>query len=194
MSKTFDILDAAIPDAFETWQGFPDAVRFPAYRREFLVDPKNWALYLPENWVFELEWKEFVYSDVENSAALNKIMKQLDPGIYIFYVRPGRRLHHFPSFPMYVGISNRRDSGRPLRERIADYLPNRMRSRSKRDNIDLMLQLYYKSIVVAYAYTKKPSVELETAEKKIHGYIHPPFAIESFPTEIKRQQKAFGKR
>ncbi len=194
MSKTLDILDASIPDAFEMWQGYPDMVRFTPYRREFTVDPKNWERFVPEDWVMSLDWKEFQYAAINDRAALHAEMNSTEPGIYIFYTQAPNLLNGFPRFPLYVGIAGRRESGRALRDRLEDYLLYKTESRSKRDNIDAMLRLYYRSVWVAYAYTSRSSSELEEAERRIHGYINPCYAIEAHPVEIKRQQRAFGTR
>ena len=194
MSKTLDILDASIPDAFEMWQGYSDTVRFTAYRRDFTVDPKNWDRFTPEDWVMGLDWKEFQYASINDKATLHGEMTSSEPGIYIFYTQAPKLLNGFPRFPLYVGIAGRRDSQRPLRDRIEDYLLHKIERREKRDNIDAMLRLYYRFVWVAYAYTTRPSSELEEAERQIHGYINPCYAIEAHPVEIKRQQRAFGIR
>ncbi|MCX6880195.1 MAG: hypothetical protein NTW21_41285 [Verrucomicrobia bacterium] len=194
MTDTLDILDASIPAAYEMWQNYPDTVRFTAYRREFTVDPKNWSRFTPADWVFDLKWREFQYATVNDKDALHAEMTSADTGVYIFHTKAPRQLYGFPSFPLYVGISGRRESGRPLRDRIEDYLLYRIERKTKRDNIDAMLRLYFRFVWVAYAYTAKPSIDLEEAEKRIHGYINPCYAVEAHPVEIKRQQRAFGTR
>lgn len=189
---TLDILDASIPDEFNKWQGYSDEVRFKHYQETMRTDPTHWKRHCPDDWAFDLPWAEFRYADVKDGANLKQIITSKLPGIYIFYVRPERALYHFPQFALYVGISNERDSKRPLRNRLTDYLPASIAKKKRREHIDRMLKLYYGVLWVAYAVTDRPSNELETLEKKLHGFIYPRYDRRDFPVDIKTQQKRFG--
>ena len=118
---TFDLIDAPLGDAYGHYQGLEDEVRFMTYRREFSVDPSNWEQNLPPEWVFGLNWKEYRYSEIQQRNDLNEVIPEDDPGIYIFYTRPNQLVYKFPQFAFYIGISNERNSQRPLRERLKDY-------------------------------------------------------------------------
>ena len=189
---TFDLFDASLGDSFTYWQGLPDDVRFSSYRRVFSVDPINWSRHLPPNWALRLDWHEYRYSKVQERSDLRHLIHSTLPGIYIFYVRPERLIGRFPQFALYVGISNERDSQRPLRERLGDYLPERLSAIKKRKNIHQMLQLYYRHVWVSYAVTPATSADLEALEDQLHGYIHPCFGRRDFPVEVKTQQQAWG--
>lgn len=189
---TFDILDAAIPDEYSEWLGRSDELRFMPYRRTFLTDPVYWTRHRPDDWVFQLQWREFRYQEASSPQYLDQLIQSDDPGIYIFYVRPDVFLYHFPRFAFYIGISNEHGSNRPLRERLKDYLPSRVKSKKKRDNIDQMLQMYYGVLWIAYALASHPSTELMEMESKLHGFIFPCYARRDYPSDIKTQQKRFG--
>ncbi len=189
---TFDLLDAAIPEEYSEWLGRSDELRFLPYRRTFLTDPVYWTRHKPEDWVFQLEWREFRYQDANSPQDVDQLIQSDEPGLYIFYVRPDTFLYHFPRFAFYIGISNERGSNRPLRERLKDYLPSRVKSKKKRDNIDQMLQMYYGVLWVAYAIASHPSQELMEVETKLHGFIYPCYARRDYPADIKTQQKRFG--
>ncbi len=189
---TFDLFDAPLGDAFDSYQGLPDAQRFANYRQEFSVDPQHWARHCPPSWAFGLRWQEFRYADVRNGGELDRLIGKDHPGVYVFYARPERLVHRFPQFAFYVGISNEGGSMRPLRERLKDYLPTALAKIRKRHNIHRMLQLYYGCLWVAFALTDDHATDLETLEESLHGYVHPCFARRDFPIEVKAQQKAFG--
>ncbi len=189
---TFDPFDAPLGDAYEHYQGLHDQDRFLLYRREFLADPQNWTRHEPPQWVFALNWREYRYADVQQPGALNQIIPEEEPGIYVFYTRPNRLVHRFPQFAFYVGISNERNSQRPLRERLKEYVPSAVRTVKKRKNVHRMLQLYYGQIWVAFALSSVSSGELEQVEEKLHGFVHPCFGRRDFPPDVKGQQQAFG--
>lgn len=189
---TFDPFDAELGDAYNYHQNLPDGVRFPLYRQEFSADPSHWKRHVPPVWVSRLRWQEYRYSEVHSRRDLDKIIPVSRPGIYIFYARPDSLVHYFPQFAFYLGISNERDSNRPLRERLLDYLPASLSAIRKRQNIHRMLQLYYKQVWVAFALSNRASRDLKNAEEKLHGFIHPCCARRDFPADVKGQQKAFG--
>ena len=193
-TATFDMLDASIPESFEQWLAFPDEVRWPHYIQKAHTDPKNWERHAPPEWAYSLTWGEFRYADIRDVSNLRTVLNSDSPGLYIFYARPPGLIHHFPQFPLYVGISNESGSGRSLHQRLSDYLPSRISTIIKRGNIDRMLRLYYGVIWVAYAFSDRSSSELEAFEEKLHGFIHPPYDIRDFPVDIKIQQKRFGER
>jgi len=189
---TFDLIDAPLWDAYGQHQGLPDSARFKIYRREFCVDPQNWVRHVPPQWVFELNWRNYHYPDVQQRDELNDIIPESDPGIYIFYTCADHLILGLPKFALYVGISNERNSERPLRDRLKEYVPTALNKIKKRKNIHLMLQLYYQQIWVAFALAPFPSEELERAEELLHGFLYPCFGRRDFPVDIKRQQQAFG--
>jgi hypothetical protein len=187
---TFDLFDATLGDAYGYFQGLQPEARFTCYRREFSVDPQSWDQYAPPDWVHDLDWREYRYADIQLREDLNRVIPEDDPGIYIFYARANRLIYHFPQFAFYVGISNERNSQRPLRERLKDYLPTALNAIRKRNNVHRML--YYGQIWVAFALSTAPSAELEVVEERLHGFIHPCFGRRDFPPDIKQQQQAFG--
>ena len=195
MSKraTVDIIDASIPlpDEFDRWRKYPDAVRFKAYMRSFSTDPVLWHRHTPDEWAFDLTWNEYRYAEVISPAQVDTTIGSDDPGLYMFYVRPERTLCSFPRFPFYVGISNERNSNRSLRDRLKDYLPTHITQRLKRDNIDQMLQMYYGVLWVAYALAPRPGAELAELEKKLHGFVYPCYNRRDFPGDILTQRRRF---
>lgn len=191
-TDTLDILDASIPHVFSEWQAHNDEVRFAHYQETVRTDPTFWVRHRPAEWAFALPWAEFRYADVKDGKALKQVIKSDLPGIYIFYVRPETILHRFPQFALYVGISNERNSKRPLRNRLNDYLPASVAKKKRREHIDRMLKLYYGVLWVAYAVTDRPSIDLETLEMNLHGFLYPRYARRDFPIDIKTQQKRFG--
>lgn len=190
---TFDLFDATLGDAYNYWQALPDDVRFTSYRREFLIDPQHWTQHKPADWVFALKWREYRYADIQKAEDLQRVIPEDSPGIYVFYTRPAQLVYQFPQFAFYVGISNEKNSRRPVRERLKDYVPAAISKIRKRENIHRMLQLYYGHIWVAFALSLARSKDLRKAEEHLHGYVHPCFARRDFPAKIKTQQKAFGK-
>lgn len=189
---TFEPIDAAIPDDFDRWQDYPDDVRFKPYLRTFLTDPVYWKRHVPSNLTFAFTWQEYKYSEVTTPAAIDAQLSSEAPGIYMFYARPDNVINGFPRFTFYIGISNEHDSERPLKHRLKDYLPETIRAKKKRDNIDQMLQLYYGVLWVAYAFVDWPSSQLSELEMKLHGFIFPCYARRDYPADIKTQIKRFG--
>lgn len=189
---TLDLFDAPLGDAYDFYQALPNDARFKTYRQEFSVDPQNWTQHEPPQWVFDLSWREYRYADVQQPGALNQIIPEEEPGIYVFYARPDRLVYRFPQFAFYVGISNERNSQRSLRERLKEYVPSAVKTIKKRKNVHRMLQLYYGQIWVAFALSSVPSGQLEQVEEKLHGFVHPCFSRRDFPPDVKGQQQAFG--
>lgn len=189
---TIDLLDAPLSDAYGQYQELADELRFELYRQKFLIDPKSWMMHEPPDWVFNLDWQEYRYADVQNRQDLDTIIPEENSGIYIFFTRAHRLIYQFPQFAFYIGISNEHNSLRPLRDRLNDYLPSALSKIKKRANVHRMLRLYYEHIWVAFALSSTPSAELEEIEKQLHGFIYPCFNRRDFPTEIKRQHQAFG--
>lgn len=189
---TFDLLDAPLSDAYGHYQDLNDEDRFNHYRQTFLIDPKNWTRHIPPEWVFELHWQEYRYAEIQRREDLNRIITGDTPGIYIFYTRANSLVYRFPQFAFYIGISNERESHRPLRDRLSEYLPTSLNSIKKRKNVHRMLRLYYNHIWVAFALSSASSEQLSEAEKQLHGFIYPCFNRRDFPTDIKQQQQAFG--
>lgn len=157
------------------------------------MDPVMWERYEPPTWAYALSWSEFKYEAIARAAQLDREIKSDLPGLYIFYIRPTNPLNGFPKLPLYIGISNERDSRRPLRDRLKDYLPARVATKKKRQNIDRMLRQYYGVLWVTYCLIDKASVDLSALETKLHGFMHPTVGRRDFPVEVKTQQKAFGK-
>ena len=189
---TLDPLDAAFFEGHKIFQSMPDSVRAPHYRREFWVDPKHWERHKPPDWVFALEWNAYRYSRVDTPAKLRAKARRNVPGIYVFSVRPSHRVNEFPIYALYVGISNANDSGRTVRQRLADYLPSNISAIKKRSNIHRMICLYFDVLWVHFAYVDRPSAILRKTEKTLHGYFAPPFAIEAYPPDMKPSRKAFA--
>ena len=188
---TFDPLDAPLWEGHRYFQSLADAVRARLYQHTFWADPKHWQRYKPPGWVFELEWNSYRYYEVDTPEKLRAVATKNTPGIYIFSVQPEVPVNGFPSFALYVGISNVQGSGRSVSERLADYLPTRISAIKKRSNIHRMACLYFEALWVHFAYVNKPSSTLRKAERTLHGYLAPPVADEAYPVDMKKLKPAF---
>ena len=189
---TFDPLDAPIFDAYKYHQALPDSVRSSLYIRWYWADPQHWIRHKPPAWVFALKWSSFRYCEVQDRQALKLHLLKDDPGVYFFTVRPIELMdEHFPHHVFYVGISNEADSGRALRDRLGDYLPNSLSAIKKRKNVHKFLTLYYEQTWVRFAYVQRASSEIEEAEVKLHGYLAPPVAERDYPPDMKSKKPAF---
>lgn len=188
---TFDPLDAPLWEGYEYFQSLADTVRAGSYQHQFWVDPKHWQRHKPPGWVFKLKWNTYRYSEVDTLAKLKAVAAEDAPGIYIFSVRPDLPVSGFPNYALYVGISNVQDSGRVVRERLADYLPTRISTIKKRRNIHRMACLYFQALWVHFAYVNKPSATLMKVEKTLHGFLAPPVADHAYPIDMKARKPAF---
>jgi hypothetical protein len=188
---TFDPLDAPLWEGHEYYHSLPDAVRADSYQHEFWVDPKHWERHKPPEWVFNLKWEHYRYSDIDTAEKLRTTVTQDMPGIYIFSVRPEFPVCGFPHYALYIGISNAYDSKRIVRERLEDYLPTRLTSIKKRNNIHRMLCLYFDDLWVHFAYVDKPSKALMEVEETLHGYLAPPVADKAYPIDMKKFKSAW---
>lgn len=188
---TFDPLDAPLWEGHEYFQSLADSARAKHYQHFFWVDPKHWAKHKPPNWVFELEWSSYRYSQIDTVSKLHSVATKNIPGIYIFSVSPDIRLSGFPSYVMYVGISNANNSGRSLRDRLSDYLPKRISAIKKRRNIHRMACLYLSVLWVHFAYVTEPSATLMKVEENLHGYFAPPVGDQAYPVEMKSLKPAW---
>ena len=190
--RTFDPLDAPLWEGYEYIQKQSDTVREGFYRRTvFWADPKNWERHKPPPWVLNLNWNTYCYSQVDTLEKLRNEAKEDLPGIYLFSIQPEDLVKGFPCYALYVGISNERNSMRPVRERLADYLPTRMSQIRKRNNIHRMLCFYFRTLWVYFAYVNEPSNTLSQVEKTLHGYLAPPVGSRDYPVEMKPGKRAF---
>lgn len=188
---TFDPLDAPLWEGYELYQSMGNSVRADSYQHLFWVDPKHWQRHKPPEWVFRLKWRAYQYSTIDTVAKLRAVAKRNVPGIYIFSVRPDRRVRGFPCYALYVGISNATGTRRPLWRRLAKYLPRRISAIRKRRNIHRMTCLYFPFLWVHFAYVDRPSNILIEVEKKLHGYLAPPVADAAYPVDMKPHKPAF---
>lgn len=188
---TFDPTDAPLWEAYHYYQALPDDVRASLYQHVFWADPKNWQRHSPPDWIFRLDWRTFHYSDIVDSAKLRTVVSEDRAGIYMFSIAPKRLVEGFPRYALYVGISNERNSGRPLRERLRDYLPATISQIRKRKSVHKMLRLYFQYVWVHFAYVDKASKQIMSAEQKLHGYLAPPVAERDYPVDMKPFKRAF---
>lgn len=188
---TLDPLDAPLWEGYDYIHSLPDVARTGLYQRLFWVDPKHWQRHKPPEWVFDLTWECYHYSDVDTPDKLRAIVTEDVPGIYIFSVRPDFMVCGFPHYALYVGISNVHNSGRIIRERLEEYLPTRIANIKKRSNIHQMVCLYLPNIWVHFAYVDKPSDELMEVEKTLHGYLAPPAGVAAYPIDMKKFKLAW---
>lgn len=82
---------------------------------------------------------------------------------------------------------------RALKERLKNYLPSALSQIRKRENIHLMLQMYYDCLWVSYALTSDHASQLEDLEEKIHSFVYPCFGRRDYSPEVKTMQKAWGR-
>ena len=188
---TFDPMDAPLWEAYQHYQALSDDVRASLYHHLFWADPKNWQRHTPPDWIFRLDWRTYRYSDMDDSVKLRTAVSEDRAGIYIFSASPERLIEDFPRFALYVGISNERNSRRPLRERLGDYLPTSISQIRKRKSVHKLLRLYFQYVWVHFAYVDKPSKEITSAEEKLHGYLAPPAAERDYPVDMKPYKRAF---
>lgn len=188
---TFDPLDAPLWEGYDYCQSLDDFTRSGLYQHIFWVDPTHWQRHKPSTWVFELKWQCYRYSDIDTPEKLKTIVTEDFPGIYIFSVRPEIPVNGFPHYALYVGISNVRDSGRMVRDRLEDYLPTRMATIKKRINIHRMICIYLRDLWVYFAYVNKSSTILMELESTLHGYLAPPVSDQAYPTDMKKLKPAW---
>jgi hypothetical protein len=188
---TFDPIDAPLREAYQYYQSLPDDVRADTYTHAFWLDPMNWQRHAPPDWIFSLEWRSFRYAELDDAAKLRATVSERRAGVYIFSVAPGQLVAGFPQFALYVGISNEKNSNRPLRERLSDYSPKRISQIKKRKSVHKLLRLYFEHVWVHFAYVDRASDELTSAEKELHGYLAPPAAQREYPVDMKPYRRAF---
>lgn len=184
---TLDLLDVELRKESSRFKNYPFNVRFKLYRKEFLLDPANWEKYYPQVNKYTYDWKELKFSELQN---LDDIIDSEEPGIYFFCVKPPIMVYDLPIFVLYVGISNERDSNRPLKDRLKDYFY--LNEIKKRKNVHIMLQMFYEHIYVVYSLLNLESSELRELEKALHGFYYPVQDRRDFPSEFKEAQKAWG--
>ena len=188
---TFDPLDAPLWEGYDYFQSLPNVVRGVSYKYHVWVDPMHWKRHKPPKWVFDLKWKAYRYSEIDTVTKLKAVATEDRPGVYIFSVAPDSRVAGFPSYALYVGISNVNESGRSVRERLADYLPTNISNIKKRGNIHRMACMYYRVLWVHFAYVNKSSHALKKMETTLHGYLAPPVADKAYPVDMKPYKPAF---
>lgn len=185
---TYDPLDAPLGEAFQYYQRMPDSDRGHFYKRNVIVDPRNWLDYQPPTWAWQLNWNEYKYSEIQERRDLDDEITSTKCGFYIFYIRPQQLfLNRFPQLALYIGIA----SGQPLVERLKDYLPRTISAIRKRDNIHKMLRLYYDAVWVSYATTDAHEKDIKALEKTLHGFLCPGVAEAAHPAGIKKQMRSF---
>ena len=189
---TFDPIDAPLWEAYDYYQRLCDDDRAAHYRHTFWVDPKHWKRHRPPSWVLQLKWAKYRYANVDDNGKLKVSVPDTRPGMYLFGIAPADSVfEHFPRYVFYVGISNDRDSHRPLRKRLYDYLPSQVRQIRKRKAVHKFLRLYFRDVWVYFAHTNRSSSSIKRAETKLHGYLAPPVAQAAYPVDMKPFRPAF---
>lgn len=189
---TLDPLDMSIADAHAHWQSLPNSVRFTNYFFKASTDPKRWEDNVPADWEKLLTWSEFRYKDVTTQEHVNTSISSAQSGVYVFYIRPDFQIGVLPSHVLYVGMAGATESGRPLRERLGDYLPSRVAGIRKRKNVHRMLMLFHPVIYVLFATSDKSGKEIHALEKKLYDYLWPMFTDDDFQPETKAEQQAWS--
>ncbi len=183
---TLDLLDADIRNDVARYNSYPFKDRHKLYSHSIRIDP-FWSNSKTAE-IKPLIWSEYYkYSEHPN---FEKIIKTNDIGIYIMYVRPEHLLLEMPQHVMYVGISGEHGSARPLKERLMDYF---LISKIKlRNNIHMMLQLYYDHVYIRYALFKGKYQDLEKLESTLHEFYYPKFGKRDFEPDTKAAQSAWN--
>jgi len=189
--STLDPLDSELRSASGRYSAALANDRQKFFSRTFQADPVEWQNREKYFSSQKFQWIEFRYRDVVSSNDLDTRIPSDSPGLYIFSVRPDYLVAGFPHFALYSGISNDRDSNRPLRERLKDYF--RLNTVKKRKNVHQMLQLYYPHIWVTCTLLKWSTRKLKELETNLHEYLGVPFATQAYSPESKSARNAWDR-
>jgi hypothetical protein len=191
LQRTLDLLDAELRRGYDhyTTQRLRD--RQKDFSRTFQVDPAQWKSYEGYFSKQKLTWIEFRYKDAVDANDLDARIPSESPGLYIFSARPDHLVGGFPQFALYSGISNDRDSKRPLRERLKDYF--RLNTIQKRGNVEQMLQLYYPHVWVSCTLLNWPTKRLKKLETSVHEYLGVPFGTQAYEPLTKAARAAWDR-
>ncbi len=189
--STLDLLDSELRSSSARYSASSAQDRQKFFSLTFQADPVQWQA--RENYFSgqNLQWIEFRYRDVVNANDLDSRITSNSPGLYIFSVRPDSLVAGFPHFALYGGISNDRNSNRPLRERLKDYF--RMNTVKKRENVHQMLQLYYSHIWVSCTLLNWSTRRLKELETNLHEHLGVPFGTQAYTPESKAARSAWGR-
>jgi len=189
--RTLDLLDAELRRGFTHYTGFSLRDRQVIYSRRIQADPTQWAAFDAYFAAQQFQWIEFRYQDITTTNDLDTRIPSTDPGLYIFYAKADHLVAGFPRFAFYGGISNDRNSNRPLRDRLKDYFY--LSKKAKRANIDQMLQLYYPHIWVTCTLLNWTTAQLKTLETNLHEYLGVPFGTQAYTPATKTARNAWDR-
>jgi hypothetical protein len=188
---TLDLLDASLRRDFDAYIAASPRHRQKFFSHSFQADPVQWVQYSAYFANTPLHWDEFRYKDAVEANDLDVRIPTDEPGLYIFFAQPDTLVGGFPQFPFYGGISNDRNSNRPLRERLKDYF--RLETVAKRDNVDQMLQLYYPHVWIKFTLLNWTTQRLKELETNLHEYLGFPFAKQAYTPTSKKARGAWGR-
>ena len=187
--KTLDILDSELRIGQREFQGLPDTHRFAsASRKSPRIDPQ-----LSEKAFENYDSTKFNWSApirFSDKPDFNSIIQDDRIGIYLMYVQPTNTILEMPRFIMYVGISGEKGSGRPLKDRLQDYL--NISQLKKRTSIHQFIQMYYENVYVTYSLFDGNHEELEEVEQTLHEFFYPLYADREFKPRTKQIRKSWS--
>ena len=190
--ETLDLLDSEIRNDYDRYKGYPYKDRYKLFTHPTVrIDP-FWAgkVYTDEisKYIDNFKWSNPVrYSEYPD---FKSIIATEDIGIYIVIGKPHTLMLNLPQHVFYVGISGEDGKGRPLRDRLTDYL---YFSKIKlRDNIHQMLQMYLEEAYIIYSTYKGTFEELEKLEIAFHEYLSPLYSKRDFKPETKKAKRSWN--
>lgn len=187
-TKTFDLLDAEYTREVVDFLSLDDKFRYKNAEETMILDPNYWEKYyrIIQSYDCNFNWNEFKF---DSRPDLNALIQTNDIGVYMFIIKPINLIYGEPSYVIYVGISGEKDSNRPLKDRIADYL--NYNNIKKRKKLHRLLSKYYGEAYMAYSVVNVSSQQLKEVEKALHGYFMPIANDRDFPVGIKNIKKSF---
>ncbi|MEH6625622.1 MAG: hypothetical protein V7739_04200 [Motiliproteus sp.] len=186
---TVDILDFLRP-GFDIFSNSRDKEYLKLAIRNIAVAPKWWSEYGKEiqDKKIEFDWVKVKYTELDKHLKSDKNLGN-GIGVYLFAVESEFKIIGAPIYVFYVGIAGEGESGRPIRERLREYI--RISGIDKREKVHTALEYYHNETNIYYSVLDIESSDLSDLEKTLHGFYYPWANERDFPVKIKSSRRSW---
>ncbi|OAI06196.1 hypothetical protein [Methylomonas methanica] len=183
---TRDILDFLAPE-YTSFNSTSDKMYLKIATRGISITPRWWKEYSVYLNKLKFDWKEVKYTELANALDRNPSLAS-KTGVYIFVIKPDLQIASLPAYVFYVGIAGESGSGRPLRERLKQYI--QISGIKKRPKVVTALEYYYDVTTIFFSEFDDTS-NLEEIEEWLHAFYMPWANERDFPVKIKEARKCY---